>query len=121
MAPKRQAITDAQKRNIRRRRAQTGETQAETIAWFAAQPSGRILSQGQISTMTSSSYAYLDSDDQKDNNLDSQRNCHGDYPDLEDTLYYWHIQMEKEKADLIENILKAKAHEIWSLLLQYSQ
>lgn len=44
MAPIIQAITDAQKRNIRRRRAQTGETQAETIAWFAAQPSGRILS-----------------------------------------------------------------------------
>jgi Fission yeast centromere protein N-terminal domain len=63
MAPKRQAITDAQRRNIRRRRAQTGETQAETIAWFAAQPGGRILTQGQISTMTSPSYAYLDSDD----------------------------------------------------------
>ena len=61
MAPKRQAITDAQRRNIRRRRAQTGETQAETITWFAAQPGGRTLTQGQISTITSSSYAYLDS------------------------------------------------------------
>ena len=35
MAPKRQAITDADRRNIRRRRAETGETQAQTIAWFA--------------------------------------------------------------------------------------
>lgn len=74
MARKRQAITDAQRRNIRRRRAQTGETQAETIAWFATQPGGRILTQGQISTMTSPSYAYLDSDDRRDSKLDSQRN-----------------------------------------------
>ena len=29
MAPKRQAITDADRRNIRRRRAETGETQAQ--------------------------------------------------------------------------------------------
>jgi hypothetical protein len=58
MAPKRQAITDADRRNIRRRRAETGETQAQTKAWFAAQPSGRTLTQGQISTITSSSYAY---------------------------------------------------------------
>jgi hypothetical protein len=121
MAPKREAITDAQRRNIRRRRAQTGETQAETIAWFAAQPGGRILTQGQVSTMTSPSYAYLDSDDRKDNKLDSQRNYQGDYPDLEDALYHWHIQMEKKQAVLTGDILKTKAHEIWSLLPQYSQ
>ena len=82
MAPKRQAIIDAQRRSIRRRCAQTGETQAETISWFAAQLGGRILTQGQVFTMTSS-YAYLDSDDRKDNKLDSQRNYQGDYPDLE--------------------------------------
>jgi hypothetical protein len=35
MAPKSQAITDANRRNIRRRCAETGETQAQTIAWFA--------------------------------------------------------------------------------------
>src|SRR3981081_1799926 len=106
MAPKRQSITDAQRRNIRRRRAQTGETQAETITWFAALPSGRTLTQGQISTITSSSYAYLDGDDRKDSKLNSKRSCQGDYPDLEDALFYWHIQMEKKKAILTGDILK---------------
>jgi DDE superfamily endonuclease/Tc5 transposase DNA-binding domain/Fission yeast centromere protein N-terminal domain len=121
MAPKRQAITDADRRNIRRRRTETGETQAQTIAWFAAQPSGRTLTQGQISTITSSSYAYLDSDDRKNSKLNSKRSYQGDYPDLEDALYHWHIQMEKKKAILTGDILKAKAHEIWSRLPQYSQ
>jgi hypothetical protein len=121
MATKRQAITDADRRNIRRRRAETGETQAQTIAWFAAQPSGRTLTQGQISTITSSSYAYLDSDNRKDSKLSSKRSCQGDYPDLEDALYCWHMQMEKKKAVLRGDILKAKAHEIWTQLPQYSQ
>ena len=71
--------------------------------------------------MTPSSYAYLDSDDRKDNKLDSQRNYQGDYPDLENALYHWHIQMEKKKAVLTGDILKAKAHEIWSLLAQFIQ
>jgi hypothetical protein len=121
MAPKRQSITDAQRRNIRRRHTQTIETHAETIAWFAAQPGGRLLTQGQISTITSSCYVYLDSDDRKDSKLDSKRNYQGDYPDLEDALYHWHMQMEKKKAVLTGDILKAKAHEIWSQLPQYSQ
>jgi hypothetical protein len=45
---KRQAITDLERRNIRRRRDTTGETQKELLTWFAAQPSGRPLTQGQI-------------------------------------------------------------------------
>ena len=40
---KRQAITDLERRNIRRRRDTTGESQKELIAWFAAQPSDRPL------------------------------------------------------------------------------
>jgi hypothetical protein len=121
MAPKRRAITDADRRNIRRRRDQTGETQAQIIAWFAAQPGGRTLTQGQISTITSSSYAYLDNDDRKDSKLNSKRSCHGYYSDLEDALYHWHIQMEKKKAVITGDILKAKAHEIWIQLPQYTQ
>ena len=40
---KRQAITDLERRNIRRRRDTTGETQKELITWFAVQPSGRPI------------------------------------------------------------------------------
>jgi hypothetical protein len=88
MAPKRRAITDADRCNIRRWRDQTGETQAQIIAWFAAQPGRRTLTQGQISTITSSSYAHLDNVDRKDSKLNSKRSCQGYYPDLEDVLYH---------------------------------
>ena len=70
---KRQAITDLERRNIRRRRDTTGESQKELIAWFAAQPSGRPLTQGQISTILSPIYAYLDTDPRKPSKLGSKR------------------------------------------------
>lgn len=45
MATKRMAITVAERHSIRRRRTETGEAQAETVAWFAAQPGSRALNQ----------------------------------------------------------------------------
>ena len=86
---KRQAITDLERRNIRRRRDTTGETQKELLTWFAAQPSGRPLTQGQISTILSPTYAYLDTDPRKASHLGSKRRFKGDYPDLEDALFHW--------------------------------
>ena len=121
MATKRTALTDAERRSIRRRRTETGETQAETAAWFAAQPEGRTLNQSQISKIMSSSYMYLDDDNRKDSKLGSKRVTNGEYPDLENALFHWHLQMEKNKAILTGDILKAKAHDIWTRLPQYSQ
>ena len=121
MATKRTALTDAERRSIRRRRTETGETQAETAAWFAAQPEGRTLNQSQISKIMSSSYMYLDDDNRKDSKLGSKRVTNGEYPDLENTLFHWHLQMEKNKAILTGDILKAKAHDIWTCLPQYSR
>ena len=40
---KRQAITDLERRNIRRRRDITSKTQKELITWFTVQLSGRPL------------------------------------------------------------------------------
>jgi hypothetical protein len=117
---KRQAITDLERRNIRRRRDTTGETQKELIAWFAAQPSGRPLTQGQISTILSPTYAYLDTDPRKTSQLGSKRRFKGDYPDLEDALFHWQQQMQKKKAIITGDILRAQAHQIWNRLLQYN-
>ena len=47
-AQKHRASTDLERRNIRRRRDTTGETQKELIMWFTAQPSSKPLTQGQI-------------------------------------------------------------------------
>ena len=119
---KRQAITDLERRNIRRRRDTTGETQKELIAWFAVQPSGRRLTQGQISTILSPTYTYLDidTDPRKASQLGSKRRFKGDYPDLEDALFHWQQQMQKKKAIITGDILRAQAHQIWNLLLQFN-
>ena len=113
---KRQAITDLERRNIRRRRDTTSESQKELIAWFTAQPSGRPLTQGQISTILSPTYTYLDTDPRKPSKLGSKRRVNGDYPDLEDALFYWQQQMQKKKAIITGDILRAQAHQIWNRL-----
>jgi hypothetical protein len=118
---KRRAITDLERRNIRRRRDTTGETQKELITWFAAQPSGRPLTQGQISTVLSPTYAYLDTDSRKASQLSSKRRFKGDYPDLEDALFHWQQQMQKKKAIITGDVLKAQAHQIWNRFPQYNE
>ena len=86
---KRRAITDLERRNIRRRRDTTGETQKELITWFAAQSSGRTLTQGQISTILSPTYTYLDTDPRKASQLGSKQHFKGDQLVLKDVLFYW--------------------------------
>ena len=88
MASKRTAITDLERRNIRRRRAETGESQTATGAWFVAQPSGRVLTQGQISKIMSFTYDYLDNPNRKSSQLGSKRNYNSEYPDLEAILFH---------------------------------
>jgi hypothetical protein len=109
------AITDLKRRNIHRRRDTTSETQKELIAWFAAQPSGRPLTQGQISIILSLTYAYLDTDPRTTLQLVSKRRFNGDYPHLEDALFHLQQQMQKKKAIITGDILRAQVHQIWNL------
>ena len=62
---KRLAITDLERQNIRHRYASHPSTQPALIAWYAAQSQGRDLTQGQISSILSEKYQYLDSDTRK--------------------------------------------------------
>jgi protoporphyrinogen oxidase len=64
-APKRRrAITDADRQRVRKRNKDHLAQQADLAAWFY-QETGHQLTQGQISTILSSKYAYLDSLDKK--------------------------------------------------------
>ena len=85
---KRWAITDLERRNIRRCHDTTSKTQKELITWVVAQPSSRPLTQGQILTILSSTYVYLDTDPWKASQLGSKRHFKGDYPDLKDVLFH---------------------------------
>jgi hypothetical protein len=110
-----------ERRSIRRRCDATGETQKELIAWFAAQPSGRPLTQGQISTVLSPTYIYLDTDLRKASQLGSKRHLKGNYPDLEDALFHWQQQIQKKKGIITGDILKSQAYKIWNHLPQYNK
>jgi hypothetical protein len=116
---KRNAITDLERRNLRRRYASHPCTQEQLATWFESQPTGRKITQGQISFALSSQFAHLDSNNQKPGKLGAKRHYKGDWPELEGALYEWQQRMQHKKATITGEILKAKAHDIWILLPQY--
>jgi hypothetical protein len=118
---KRKAITDLERRNIRRRHYEHPASQSQLITWYEQQPGGRKLTQGQISSTLSEKYAYLDSDTRKKKALGAKRHYKGDYPDFEAALFEWQQRMQKKKATITGDILKAKATEIWNRLPQYNE
>ena len=117
---KRLAITDLERQNIRHRYTSHPSTQPALIAWYAAQPQGRDLTQGQISSILSEKYQYLDSDTRKKTQLGSKRNYNGEHPELEAALFEWQQRMQNKKAIITGDILKTKAHELWERLPQYT-
>ena len=87
---RRRAIADLERRNIRTPYTEHPGQQAHIASWFEQQTSHR-LGQGQISTILSYNYAYLDNDNRKPSELGSKRHYDGDYSELEAALFEWHL------------------------------
>ena len=60
ISQKRVAMTDQQRQMVRQRHKLHPNSQQGLIAWFASQPRGRNLTQGQVSVILSDKYQYLD-------------------------------------------------------------
>jgi hypothetical protein len=58
-------------------------------------------------TILFSTYVYLNIDPRKASQLGLKRRFKGDYLDLEDALFHWQQQMQKKKAIITGDILKA--------------
>jgi hypothetical protein len=78
-----------------------------------------LISQSTISESLSKKFLYLNVNTRKDFKLTGQRASRADYPNLEAALFEWQQKLQKKKAPMTGDILKAKASEIWSLLPQY--
>jgi DDE superfamily endonuclease/Tc5 transposase DNA-binding domain/Fission yeast centromere protein N-terminal domain len=117
---RRRAITDADRQRVRKRNKDHPAQQADLAAWFY-QETGHQLTQGQISTVLSSKYEYLDFLDKKKDKkqLVTKRASKGDWPDLEAALFEWQQRMQKKKAVITGEILKAQAAKLWASLPQY--
>jgi len=57
----------------------------------------------------------------KPKDLAAKRHYKGDYPDLEAALFEWQQRIQKKDAVITQDILKAKAKEIWDRLPQYNE
>ena len=79
------------------------------------------IEQGQISTILSSKYKYLHSLDHKKDKkqLATKRSSQGDWPDLEAALFEWQQWIQKKKAVITGEILKAQAIKMCTCLPQY--
>jgi hypothetical protein len=65
-----------------------------------------------ISELLSKKFLYLNVDTRKDFKLTGQRASRANYPDLEAVLFKWQQKLQKKKAPITEDVLKAKASEI---------
>ena len=115
---KRRAITDLERRNIRRYHDAHPGPQAALVSWFY-QETGHQLNQSQISKILSLEYAHLDDDSRKNKELWNKRRYKGDWPELEAALFEWQQRMQKKRAVVTRDILKAKASELWERLPQF--
>jgi len=93
---RRQPIDDALRRKIRRQSQDHPGLQAQLRQW-AQNECGRDLTQGQISTILSPTYDYLDTDDRKDKHLTIQQHLKSDWPDLEAALFEWHQKLQNKR------------------------
>jgi hypothetical protein len=108
----RSALTHNDRCNIQRRYTSYPSSQPALRSWCEQQPSGCILTQGQISIILSSKYTYLNSTNMKPKDLAAKRYYRGDYPDLEAALFEWQQRIQKKNAVITQEILKAKVKEI---------
>ena len=87
LTPKRRrAVTDLERRNIRRRSIEFPGSQSALILWFYSE-TGHQLNQSQISKILSTSYIHLDNESRKASQLESMRRREGDWPVLEEALF----------------------------------
>jgi Fission yeast centromere protein N-terminal domain/Tc5 transposase DNA-binding domain len=114
---RRHAISDAERRMIRRRAASHPGKQQQIAEWFE-QETGRQLAQGKISEILGSKYEHLDADNRKDAALGSQRRSVADHPDVEGALFEWQQKIQNKRGTITGHVLKAKAHDIWVALPQ---
>jgi hypothetical protein len=122
LSQKRKAVTDDERKIIRKRAREHPCHQSEPTNWFY-QERGHQLDQSQISRILSSKYDYLDSLNRKKDKdrLQSQRQSAGDWPELEAALFEWQQRMQKKQAVITCEILKQQAAKLWSSLPQYQE
>jgi hypothetical protein len=111
---KRKALDDADRLKIRKRNKEHPPAQQADLGVWWFQQTGHQLAQGQISTILSSKYEYLDTLDHKKDKkqLALKRSSQGDWPDLEAVLFEWQQRIQKKKAVITGEILKAQAIKI---------
>ena len=117
---RRRAFTDLERRNIRQRHTEHPGPQSALISWFIAE-TGHKINQSQISKILSKDYEYLDDPNRKKPTLGSKRHYQGDWPELEAALFKWQQRIQKKKATITGDILKAKAAELQERLPQFDR
>lgn len=111
-------MTDLGRVAIRKRHREHPGKQADLIVWFY-NTTGHLINQSQISKILSEKYANLDDPTLKKTVLGSKRQYDGKWPDLDLALFEWHQRIQKTEATITDEILVAKAKEIWEQLPQY--
>jgi Fission yeast centromere protein N-terminal domain/Tc5 transposase DNA-binding domain len=117
---KRKGVSDTERALLWKRNKEHPSTQTELINWFL-QETGHKLSQAQVSWTLSPQYDYIDNLDKRKDKvvLQAQRSRVGTWNDLDFALFEWQQRLQKKKAVITGEILKAQAIKFWVTLPQY--
>ena len=117
---KRKGVSDTERALLRKRNKEHPSTQTELINWFLLE-TGHKLSQAQVSRTLSPQYDYIDNLDKRKDKvaLQAQRSRVGNWKDLDSALFEWQQRLQKKKAVITGEILKAQAIKFWVTLPQY--
>jgi hypothetical protein len=108
----RRGIDESKRRSLRRyKHNNPGALHKELRTWFKTIYS-HTISQSIVSESLGPRFLHLDVNTQKNYKLSSQRTSKPDFPDLEAALFDWQLKMQKKKAPITREVLKAKASEI---------
>src|ERR1700710_3278182 len=117
---KRKGVSYTERALLRKQNKEHPSTQTELINWFL-QETGHKLSQAQVSRTLSPQYYYIDNLDKRKDKvaLQAQRSRVGNWTDLDSALFEWQQRLQKKKAVITGEILKAQAAKLWASLPQY--
>ena len=107
---------------LRKRNQTNPPTHQKDLAEWFRQETGHTINQSMISKVLSEKYDYLDGLERKKDKqtLQQKKQSSRDWPALKGALFEWQQRMEQKKAIITGDVLKEKARQLWSTLLQYS-
>lgn len=116
---RRHGINDEERKRIRKYAKENPLLKQKEIATWATDKLRRRITQGQISSIISSKYAYVDSKSWGSKGKRYERLQRPQWPVLEAALFEWHMTLQAAAVPINSELIRATAKALWIRLPEY--